>query len=213
MDYSEIKKRVYQATINLFNVGLIRLSAGNVSARIDENLIAITPRSRSYDVLKPEDICIVSLDQKLVDGDFQPSSETPLHTGIYRELPNVGAVVHTHSIFSITFACSHTPLPILCVESLAAGCKESIPVAQYVSPGSPNAGEYAMEVFREHPGLKAMLLRNHGLLTVGPNVETAWQTAYKVETSAQIAYQALQLGKVIDLSSEQIDEIFRVYAK
>ena len=152
MSHEDIKKRVYDATLNLYQVGLIRLSAGNISARIDDHLAAITPRSRSYDVMKAEDISIVSLDGKLVEGEFKPSSETPLHTAIYRELPEVGAVVHTHSIYAMTFAASEKPLPLLGVEALAARTKGSIPVARYVSPGSPKAGEAVMEVFRANPG-------------------------------------------------------------
>lgn len=212
MNYSDIKKRVYDATLNLYHVGLIRLSAGNISARIDDQLAAITPRSRSYDIMKPEDISIVTLDGELVEGEFKPSSETPLHTALYREMPDVGAVVHTHSVYAMTFAACERPLPIISVEGLAACCKGCIPVARYVSPGSPVAGEVAMEVFRAHPGLKGLLLRNHGLLTVGPDVETAWQTAYKIETAAQVAYQAYSLGKVIELTSAQIDEVFQIYS-
>jgi len=212
LNYSDIKKRVYDATLNLYHVGLIRLSAGNISARIDDQLAAITPRSRSYDIMKPEDISIVTLDGELVEGEFKPSSETPLHTALYREMPDVGAVVHTHSVYAMTFAASEKPLPIISVEGLAARCKGCIPVARYVSPGSPVAGEVAMEVFRAHPGLKGLLLRNHGLLTVGPDVETAWQTAYKIETAAQVAYQAYSLGKVIELTSAQIDEVFQIYS-
>jgi len=78
MDYFAIKNRVYRSTMNLYQADLIRLSAGNVSARIDYQLAAITPSGRQYDILKPEDICIISLDGKLVAGEFKPSSETPL---------------------------------------------------------------------------------------------------------------------------------------
>jgi len=213
MDYKNFKQRVFDATINLYHVDLIRLSAGNVSSRIDNELIAITPSRRSYDIMKPEDISIVSIsDQKMVEGQYKPSSETPLHTAIYREMPEVGGVVHTHSIYSITFAASEKPLPIISVEGLAANCKGCVPVARYVSPGSPFAGEVAMEVFRAHPGLKALLLRNHGLLTIGPDVESAWQTAYKIETAAQIALQAYSLGNIVEISSDQFDEIYSIYA-
>ncbi len=211
MSHEDIKKRVYDATLNLYHVGLIRLSAGNISARIDDHLAAITPRNRSYDIMKAEDISIVSLDGKLVEGEFNPSSETPLHTAIYRELPNVGAVVHAHSIYAMTFAASEKPLPLLGVEALAARSRGAVPVARYVSPGSPHAGEVAMEVFRANPGLQALLLRNHGLLAVGPDVETAWQTAYKIETAAQVAYQAYSLGKPVELTTEQVQEIFEIY--
>jgi L-ribulose-5-phosphate 4-epimerase len=211
MSHEDIKKRVYAATLDLYHTGLIRLSAGNISARIDDHLAAITPAGRSYDILKAEDISIVSLDGNLVEGDFQPSSETPLHTAIYRELPEVGAVVHTHSIYAMTFAASEKPLPLLGVEGLAAHSKGAIPVAGYVAPGSSRSGEVVMEVFRVNPGLQALLLRNHGLLAVGPNVETAWQTAYKIETAAQVAYQAYALGKPVELTSEQVQEIFEIY--
>ena len=137
MSHEDIKKRVYDATLNLYHVGLIRLSAGNISARIDDHLAAITPRSRLYDIMKAEDISIVSLDGKLVEGEFKPSLETPLHTAIYRELPEVGAVVHTHSIYAMTFAASEKPLPLLGVEALAARSKGAVPVARYVPQGLP----------------------------------------------------------------------------
>jgi len=213
LDYSEIRNRVFTATMHLAQAGLIRLSAGNISARIDAQLAAITPASRGYDILAPEDICIISLDGRLVQGEFKPSSETPLHTALYRNLPQVGAVVHTHSIFAMTFSASHKPIPILGVEAMAAcSCSDEIPVAEYVSPGSSQAGKVALECFHAHPGLQALLLRNHGLLAIGPDVETAWQTAYKVEIAAQVAFQAFQLGDVVKLTSAQIDEINRIYS-
>ena len=211
MSYEDYKQRVFDATLNLYHVGLIRLSAGNVSARINNQLAAITPSRRQYDVLKSEDICIISLDGKLVEGEFKPSSETPLHTAIYCEMQEVGAVIHTHSIYAMTFATSEKPLALLGVEALAARSKGPIPVARYASPGTSQVGEVAMEVFRTNPGLQALLLRNHGLLTIGPDVETAWQTAYKIETAAQVAYQAYQLGKVVELTPEQVKEIIGIY--
>lgn len=214
MDYSEIRNRVYQATMHLAQAGLIRMSAGNISARIDAQLAAITPASRAYDILAPGDICIISLDGRLVQSEFTPSSETPLHTALYRNLPHVGAVVHTHSIFAMTFSASHKPIPILGVEAMAAcSSSDEIPVAEYVSPGSSQAGKVALECFRSHPGLQALLLRNHGLLAIGPDVETAWQTAYKVEIAAQVAFQAYQLGDVVELTSAQIEEINQIYSK
>lgn len=212
MDYLDYKKRVFDATLNLYHAGLNRLSAGNISARISDELAAITPSSRSYDMMKPEDICIITLDGKLIEGEFKPSSETPLHTAIYREMPQVSGVVHTHSIYAMTFAASDKGIPILGVEALAARSNGNIPVARYVSPGSSQAGEVAMEVFRANPGLQALLLRNHGLLAIGSDVESAWQTAYKLETAAQVAYQAYQLGKLVELTPDQIKEIYEIYS-
>jgi L-ribulose-5-phosphate 4-epimerase len=142
---------------------------------------------------------------------FSPPLKLPLHTAIYRELPEVGAVVHTHSIYAMTFAASEKQLPLLGVEALAAHSKGAIPVARYVTPGSSRSGEVVMEVFRANPGLQAFLLRNHGLLAVGPDVETAWQTAYKIETAAQVAYQAYALGEPVEHTSAHVQEIFEIY--
>ena len=147
MSYEDIKERVYDATMNLYHSGLIRLSSGNVSARINSGLVAITPPGRSYDILQPEDICIVSLVGKPEDSKLKPSSETPLHTTIYREMSDVGGIVHTHSVYTMTFAASDKPLPLINIEALAALSNGPIPVAQYVSPGSPVAGEVARRYF------------------------------------------------------------------
>jgi L-ribulose-5-phosphate 4-epimerase len=209
-DRYDLKKMVYDATMALNQAGLIRLSAGNISMRGENGLVAITPSDMSYDTMRVEDIVMVDLDGRFVAGDNRPSSEMPMHTAIYRCMPEVNAVVHTHSIFSMTFASVGLPIEPICIEGLAP--RGTVPVARYAPPGSEAAGVVAVEALQATPGLRAILLQNHGLVTVGPDIVTAWQTAYKVEILAQVNYQARQLGKPIVLTDEQIAEIYQIYS-
>ncbi len=210
-DHKELKKKVYDATMALNQAGLIRLSAGNVSARGEDGLIAITPARFPYDRMTADDIAVIDVNGNRIEGAHRPSSEVPMHTAVYRAMPDISAVVHTHSIYAITFSTVDRPLEILCVESLAAGGR--VPIARYAPPGTVLAGEVLMEALRSTPGLRAVLLRNHGLVAIGPDITTTWQTAYKVELSAQIQYQASQLGTPVAMTEEQVKEIFSVYMK
>jgi L-ribulose-5-phosphate 4-epimerase len=210
-NYYDVKKKVFDATMSLNSAGCIRLSAGNISARAEDGNIAITPSGLGYDCMKVEDIVIIDLERKMIDGTLTPSSEVPMHTAIYKAMPEVKAVVHTHSMYAITFACVDQPLDVICVEGLAARGK--VPVSRYAAPGSEDAGIVAVEALKSTPGLRAILLKNHGLVAVGPDMVTAWQTAYKIEILAQITFQARQLGTPIALTDEQISEIFRIYKR
>lgn len=212
MDLSELRQQVYDTTMRLCEAGLIRLSAGNISARDADGRVAITPSGLAYTKMRPADIVVVDLDGKPIDGTLKPSSETPMHTAIYRKLPKVGAVVHTHSIYAIALATSGVELPVICLEVVAIG--GPVPVAPYACPGSAEAGEIAGRIFDERPELKALLLRNHGLVTIGADLDQAYQNSYKCETGAQIFHLGLQTGRApVPLTAEQLDEIYRVYRK
>jgi L-ribulose-5-phosphate 4-epimerase len=207
--YQEEKQSVYNATMALYKAGLIRLSAGNISQRTYDGNIAITPSGLPYDVMSVDDIVIIDLESKIIEGELKPSSEVPMHTAIYKSIKEVNAIVHTHSIYAITFAVAGQPLEPVCVEGLAA--RGTVPVAQYAAPGSTKAGEVVLDELRKQPGLRAVLLRNHGLVVVAADMETAWQTAYKVELQAQIILQARILGTPTALTNEQIEEIYQIY--
>lgn len=211
MSFEELRKEVYETTMLLCENDLIRLSAGNISASDGKGHIAITPAGLRYDRMKPEDISIVDPDGNLVDGEHKPSSETPMHTAIFRGRPDVGGVVHTHSVNAIAFASTGVELPVTCIEILAVG--GPVPVAPYACPGSTEAGEIAVAYFKERPQLKVLMLRNHGLVAIGKNVYDAYQNAYKFETGAEVYYRALGIGTPIVLTDEQIEEIYRIYRR
>jgi len=209
MKYKEIREVVYEVVLKAQAAGLIRLSAGNISTRTEDGLVAITPSGIRYDMLRAEDIAIVDLDGRTVDATRRPSSELPMHLAILRELPEVGAICHTHSPYAISFAILGAEIPVVNLELLT--CGGPLPVAPWACPGTPEAGQVTVEVFRLRPGLKICLLRDHGLVAIGMNVENAFEMAYDAEVGMQTYYQALQIGQPEPLTPDQIDQIHQVY--
>lgn len=209
MEFAEIRQQVLDTTHKLCDAGLIRLSAGNVSARHESGIIAITPTSVPYDEMKAEDIVIVDLEGRVIEGKHRPSSETPMHTAIMKALPNVHAVVHTHSIYAMALSVAGRSLPVIITEGLLFG--GTVPVARYATPATLDAGVAALEEIEKNPMLKAVLLRNHGLVAFGSNLTAAWETAYKVEIQAQVYHLALQMGQAPAYTPDQIADIYAAY--
>ena len=210
MSYTSIREQVYETVLKIQDAGLTRLSAGNVSARTDDGLVAITPSAVKYDTLAPEDIAIVDLEGKIVDAPRKPSSETPLHTAILRHFPAVNAVCHTHSPHAIAFSMAAEEVPVANVELLLCGAP--IPVARWVSPGTVGGAEVALEIFSQRPELKAFLLRKHGLVAIGDSLNQAFEFAFDAEIGMQAYYYALTIGKPVPLTPEQIAEVHRAYS-
>lgn len=204
MNFITIRQQVFETVMDANQVGLIRLSAGNISARFDEDLVAITPAGVKYKRLRPEDISIVDLDGTLLDG-LPASSETPMHTAIYRHLLEVQSICHTHSPYAISFAMLGEEVPMVNIELMVLGAP--IPVAPWACPGTPRAGEVTVEIFQQRTGLKAILLRNHGLVAIGKSLEHAFEMAYDAEVGFQTYYQALQVGQPLVLNETQVMEI------
>ncbi len=210
MSYQAEREEVYAMVMKAKDARLIRLSAGNISTRTREGLVAITPTGVKYDVLRPEQIAIVDLDGKPVDAPSKPSSETPMHTAIYRNLPNVGAICHTHSPYAITFAALGKEVPMISVELFTCGAP--IPVAPWACPGTAEAGVVTVEIFRSRPELKICLLRNHGLVAIGEDLDNAFELAFDAEVGMQIYHQALQIGQPEIMTQAYADQIRVAYA-
>ena len=209
MKFASLRREVQATALKMVAAGLTRLSAGNVSALDEAGHVAITPAGLPYERMQPEDVVIVDLEGRPVEGRLKPSSETPLHTALMRAMPQVRAVVHAHSIYAMTCAALGRDIPVVCVELFLVG--GPVPVAPYACPGTPRNGQVAVESFQARPGLRALLLRNHGLVAIGADLEQAYQHAVNLETGAQVYYQAALLGEPIELTPEQIAEIVRVY--
>ncbi len=208
--YEDVRRKVLETTLALHREGLIPLTSGNVSARASEKHIAITPRSIPYETMTPEDVVIVGLDGCRVDGHRKPSSETPMHTFLYRERQDVNAVVHAHSPYAVAFSVVGRGIPILCTEGLVI--KGPVPVAEYACPGTEEQGRVALKALEGPPAVTGVLLRNHGVLTIAPDLDRAYIFAYRLELSARIYHLASQLGDPVALTEEQIAELQRVYA-
>jgi L-fuculose-phosphate aldolase len=211
MNYSDAKHLVHQAAVRLNAIDLIRLSAGNISYRTQDGKVAITPAGVAYDLMIPEDIVIIDVEGAIIDseGGRRPSSEFLLHTTILKHLPDVNAVVHTHSSYAITFAALARELPPICIELLITG--GPIPVAPYATSGTIDVGKNVVNIMLERPELKGCLLMNHGLVTIGETLEDAYSYALDIETGARIYHQAIQIGEPENIPQADVDLIREQY--
>lgn len=178
-------------------------TSGNISMRDSSSgLIAISPSGLEYKSLTHEDIVIIDLDGKIVEGSNRPSSEMDFHLALYRGRSDCQAVVHTHSHFATTLACLGKELPA--VHYMIAYAGEKVPLANYHTFGTP---ELAQEISKKIQNYYALLMENHGVLAIGPSLKYAYNCAASVEFVAQIYLQAMQVGTPKILSSVQMQEV------
>lgn len=205
---SNIRERIVTVGRTLLEKGLVAGTWGNISARLpDSELIAVTPSGRDYRTLKAEDVVIVSLDGMIVDGHLKPSSELPLHLAIYRTRSDIGAIVHTHSIFASACAVARKAIPPI-IEDLIQVTGGSVDVAEYALPGTE---ELALNAAKALNGKKALLLANHGVIGCGDSLEEAVTACELVEKAAQIYIYATQLGGAVVLDEKDVQIMHTFY--
>ncbi len=189
--------------------GLTRGTGGNLSV-IDRGrgLVAVKPSAVEYLETGPEDIAVVDLKGRQVEGPWKPSSETPMHLALYRWRPDVGAVVHAHSPFATTLACLEREIPP--VHYLVTLAGPSVPCTPYVPFGSQELAESALAGIGTG---KAVLLGHHGLVTVGADMEEAFAIASAVEFAAEIYWRACCAGTPPVLSPEQVADAVKRMAR
>jgi L-fuculose-phosphate aldolase len=172
---------------------------GNLSVRRDDRF-AVTPTGVAYDRIEADDVPVVDFEGERVAGELAPSSETPMHTAIYREF-EPGAIVHTHSPWSSTLAILHEPIPP--VHYMLALAGTTVPVADYATYGTAELAANAVAAM-EGADAEACLLANHGLLATGEDLDAALETAVNVEYTARIYCQAKAFGEPVELSPEEM---------
>ena len=184
------REAVAQACRELLAAGLLRGTSGNVSVRdFDSGTIAITPTGVGYPGMRDSDVAVLSADGAQLDGELRPTSEVALHLGVYRARPDVGAIVHTHSMFATTFAVLGEQIPPVHYLIVRAG--EAVPVAPYARYGTVELAESCVRTLGS--GF-AVLLANHGVVAVGADLGAAMAVAEAVEYTAELAWRARQLG-------------------
>ncbi|MCX4353453.1 MAG: class II aldolase/adducin family protein [Lachnospiraceae bacterium] len=180
-------------------------TSGNLSIYDDENdCIYITPSSIPYENMECEDMVVITMDGTVLEGKHQPSSEWKLHANIYKERKEIKAVVHTHSPYATAFAVANMPIPMILVEMLPS-IGDAVQVAGFALPGDEKVG---IEAVKALEGRKGCLLKNHGAVAIGEEIESAYITAVYIEDAARIYYLASTVGKVGEIPEEQL-EIFR----
>jgi L-fuculose-phosphate aldolase len=186
---------------------LVSYTAGNISARIgsEPDLVAVTPASLAYDTMRAEDIVIVTLDGSIVEGDQRPTSELPLHTLAYAARADVWGIVHTHSRAAMAVAAMGWDLPPI-LHGLVAACGGGIVSAPYARGGTAEVATLTAPALEDR---SACLLRNHGVLAIGPSVEHAYNAACVVEGVADAYLRARTFGPVPEVPADDVERIRR----
>ena len=196
-----LREQLVHMAQRMVSTGLVRGTSGNASVRepgADRALI--TPSGVDYETMTPEDVVLVDLMGRRIGPGLIPSVDTPIHVAIYRARPDVGACIHTHSIYATAFSIVGREIPPLVTES-AAYLGGALRVIEYVPPAQPDTGD---AVAKGLGGDRAVLLPNHGVVAVGEDLRKAFGAATAVEESAHVALIALQLGEPVRVSDSEI---------
>jgi len=205
---NRLRNEICHLNAELPRNNLVAWTSGNVSGRDPESgLVVIKPSGVPYDKLTAENMVVVNLDGKVVEGKLRPSSDTFAHVYIYRHRPDVNGVVHTHSTFATAWAAVGKPIPAV----LTAICDEfggQIPVGAYAKIGGDEIGQ---EILRSIGSSPAILMKNHGVFTIGRTPEVAVKAAVMVEDVARTVFYALQLGQPDEIPPEEVARAHRRY--
>jgi L-ribulose-5-phosphate 4-epimerase len=194
----------------LTRYGLVVWTAGNVSARVPgQELLVIKPSGVSYADLTPDNMVVCDLNGVVVEGEPAPSSDTEAQAYVYRELPHVGGVVHTHSTYATAWAARGEPVP--CVLTMCADeFGGEIPIGPFAIIGDDSIGRGIVDTLRGHRST-AVLMRNHGVFTIGSTPRAAVAAAVMCEDVARTVHISRQLGEPLPIEQAHVDSLFDRY--
>lgn len=198
----------------LVRYNLIVWTGGNVSGRVPgAELFVIKPSGVSYDDLAPENMILCDLDGAVVPGspgsERSPSSDTAAHAYVYRNMPDVGGVVHTHSTFAVAWAARGEEIPCV-ITAMADEFGGPIPVGPFAIIGDDSIGRGIVDTLRDHRS-RAVLMQNHGPFTIGVSAKDAVKAAVMVEDVARTVHYAREAGPLIPIPQEAIDSLYNRY--
>ncbi|HVB42297.1 MAG TPA: class II aldolase/adducin family protein [Streptosporangiaceae bacterium] len=198
---------VLSAARDMVRTGLTSGTAGNVSARLDDGRIVITPTSLPYDQMTSSDLAVLGPDGEQVAGARAPSSERLLHVACYQAFPEVGSVLHCHPGYATIFACARQPVPPVIDEAVLFVGGE-VQVAEYAMSGTAEVGDNAVRVLGR---VGSALLANHGMVTVAASPRAALHQAGVVEHCARVAWGVRALGGHVPLPEQAIERFSAAY--
>jgi L-ribulose-5-phosphate 4-epimerase len=205
-----IRREVSALHAELPRNGLVVWTTGNLSARVPEaDLMVIKPSGVAYEQLTPESMVVCDLSGDAVEGSLEPSSDAATHGYVYRHLPEVGAIVHTHSAYATAWAVRAEPIPCV-MTAMADEFGGEIPVGPFALIGDEEIGRGVVETVASHRS-PAVLMRNHGVFAVGATARDAIKAAVMCEDAARIVHLARSLGPVEPLDATSIDALYARY--
>jgi L-ribulose-5-phosphate 4-epimerase len=203
-----IKEQLVALHLELPKNNLVMWTGGNVSQRdAQTGLVVIKASGVRYEDLKPEHMVVVDLDGNVVEGDYKPSSDVYSHLYIYRHRPDVGGVVHTHSRYATAFAALGRQIPCV-ITAMADEFGGPIPCGGFALIGDEAIGKVVVESIGRSP---AVLLKNHGVFTIGKNATAAVKAAVMTEDVAATVWMALQIGTPEEIPQDLVDKLHHRY--
>ncbi len=203
----EVRAAVLEAARTMDARGLVEGTAGNVSGRVDDGTVVMTPSSLSYEAMTADDLVVVDLDGEVVAGERSATSAKAVPLATLAADPEVGGVVHCHARYASMFAVAHQAIPAA-IDEFVVYIGGDVPVCAYHASGADELGK---EVASRLADRSAAIMANHGLVSIGKSVDDALHSALVVEHNAQIFWGAQQLGDVVPLPDEVVTNFTGVY--
>ena len=204
----KLKEELVQLHLELPKNNLVVWTGGNVSARDAETgFVVIKASGIRYEELRPEHMIVVDLEGKIIEGNFKPSSDTASHLYIYKYRADVGGVAHTHSAYATAFAAVNKPIPVV-LTAIADEFGGAIPCGGFALIGDESIGKMILECIGKSP---AVLLKNHGVFTIGKDAKAAVKAAIMTEDNARTVWLALQIGTPDEIALEDVEKLHDRY--
>jgi len=208
MYLDQLREEVCRLNLELPRNNLVAWTSGNVSGRDPETgIVVIKPSGVPYDELTPDNMVVVDLDGKVIEGQLRPSSDTFAHVYVYRHRPEIHGVVHTHSTFATAWAAVGKPIPAV-LTAISDEFGGPIPVGAYAKIGGDEIGK---EIIRSIGSSPAILMKNHGVFTIGKTPGEAVKAAVMVEDVARTVFYAMQLGQPDEIPPDEVERAHRRY--
>jgi L-ribulose-5-phosphate 4-epimerase len=203
-----LKEHLVELHLELPKHNLVVWTGGNVSARDAETgLVVIKASGIRYEEMRPHHMVVVDLDGKLVEGDYKPSSDVHSHLYIYKHRSDVGGVVHTHSVYATAFAAVNKPIPVM-LTAIADEFGGPIPCGGFALIGDEAIGKVVVDSIGKSP---AVLLKNHGVFTIGKDATAAVKAAVMTEDNAKTVWLAMQIGTPDEIPQEDVEKLHHRY--
>jgi L-ribulose-5-phosphate 4-epimerase len=207
MILEKLREIVWKCNLELPKNGLVKMTSGNVSGRDPETgLVVIKPSGVSFEELTPENMVVIDMECRVVEGNLKPSTDTDTHIYVYQRRPDVLGMVHTHSPYASSFAALGQCIPACLTTSAMLGGE--VPLGGYAPIGGEDIGE---EIINKIGGARAIIMQNHGVFTIGTSAQHATKMAVEVEEIAKITHLAMLRGQPILLTKSQVNYMVDLY--
>jgi len=209
MQHPELRKHLLDLHLELPRNNLVSWTGGNISARADESHLLIKPSGLRFEHLTLESMVLMTLEGEVLDGGLKPSSDAATHAYIYRHMPRVGGIVHTHSPYATAWAAVGREIPCV-LTAMADEFGGPIPLGGFALIGGEEIGREVVRVL-EHHRSPAVLMQSHGVFTIGKTPQEALKAAVMCEDVARTVFLAHQLGTPLELPPGSIEKLHHRY--